>query len=250
MFDLHSHILPGIDDGAADLEESLQMCKMAYQDGIRTIVCTPHVGKFPNTEEIILSKTNELRERIGQQNLGINLLSGADFEFHPDIFFLVENKSIFTINNSRYLLLDIPYFLIPPNIERRIEHLISKGIVPIISHPERCLQIQQDPSILYSIVKAGGITQITASSLTGKMGTKAKETATLMLKRNLAHIIATDTHGLTKRPPVLSEALDFASGIIGKDAALAMVTTIPQAIIENKPLILNNPAQKGSVNMS
>lgn len=241
MVDLHSHILPGIDDGAANLEESLQMCRTAYQDGIRTIVCTPHVGKFPNTKEAILAKTNELREKIAPQNLKINLLCGADVEFHPDIFSLVENKSILTINNSRYLLLDLPYFLIPPNIERHIEHLISKGVVPIISHPERCLQIQQEPGILNNIVKSGALVQITASSITGKMGTKVKEVVFLILKRGLAQIIATDTHGLTKRPPVLSEALSIAGGIIGKDAALAMVTTIPQNIIEDKAVVLPRP---------
>lgn len=241
MVDLHAHILYEIDDGAANLEESLAMCRMAYQDGIRTIVATPHIGKFPNTKEIILERTKELKEKICFHNISLNLLCGADFEFAPDIFTLIENKSIFTINNSRYLLLDIPYLLLPPNVERHIAHLINLGVIPIISHPERCLQIQENPDILYEMVKLGAIVQITASSITGNMGLKAKEIAHLILKHNLAQIIATDAHGINKRPPVLSEGVEAASNIIGRDAALAMVTTFPESIIDDKPLIFPRP---------
>lgn len=241
MVDLHTHILYGIDDGAINPQESLAMCKMAYLDGIRTIVATPHVGKFPNTKDIILDRTRELREKISSNNIGLNLFCGADFEFHPNIFSFIENKSIFTINNSRYLMLDIPYFLLPPNVERHIAHLISLGIIPIIGHPERCLQIQEDLGILYEIIKSGALVQITASSITGKMGSKAKETVSLILKHNLSQIIATDAHSIDKRPPLLSEAVDIASGIIGKDLALAMVTTIPQSIIDDKPVTVPEP---------
>jgi protein-tyrosine phosphatase len=241
MFDLHAHILPEIDDGAANLEESLSMCKIAYQDGIRAIVATPHVGKFPNTKKIILEKSEGLREKINSQWPNLVLFSGCDLEFQPNIFSLIENKSVLTINNSRYLLLDIPYFLIPPNVDRLIENSIGKGVIPIIGHPERCLQIQEDLSILLAMVKAGAIIQITASSLTGKMGPKAKEAAVSALKKGLVHVIATDTHGTDKRPPILSEAVEIASKVIGKDAALAMVTTVPESIIEDKVVNLPKP---------
>lgn len=241
MVDLHTHILAGIDDGAENLEESYKMCEMAYQDGIRTIVATPHIGKFPNTKETILAKAKELKEKINSQRLDISLFCGADYEFSPIIFSLIENKSVFTINNSRYLLLDIPYSLMPPNVKQHIAHITACGVVPIISHPERCLEIQESPDILYDIVKSGAIVQITASSITGKLGRKAKETAHLILRHNLAQVIATDAHGMDKRPPLLSEAVDIASGIIGKDSALAMVTTIPQSIIDDKLITIPEP---------
>lgn len=241
MVDLHAHILPGIDDGATSIDESLQMCNIAYQDGIRTIVATPHVGKFPNTKEIILNKLKELSNNLSTNKIELNLLAGADVEFKPEIFTFIQNKSILTINNSRYLLLDIPFFLLPPNIENLIRSIIDNGIVPIISHPERCLQIQEDISILYNIVKSGALVQITACSITGKMGDRAKEVSHTILKHNLAHIIATDTHGLNNRPPILSEAVAVACGIIGKDLALSMVTTIPQCIIEDKPVSIPKP---------
>jgi protein-tyrosine phosphatase len=236
MVDLHAHILPGIDDGAANLEESLAICEMAYQDGIRTIVATPHAGKYPNTKEIILTKTEELKAKVIANNIGINILFGSDCQLQADIFSLVDAKQALTINNSRYLLLDIPYFLMPPNIGRILEGLVRKGVIPIIGHPERCLQVQEDNSILREVVKSGAVVQITASSLTGKMGKKAEETAISALKNGLTHIIATDTHGINKRPPVLSQAVEIASKLIGKDAALAMVTTLPQAIIEDRPV--------------
>lgn len=241
MVDLHAHILPEIDDGAKNLEESLAMCKLAYQDGIRTIVATPHVGKFPNTKETILNKISELKQNIISNQIELNLLPGADVEFHPGIFALIEDKSILTINNSRYLLLDIPFLLLPPNMEKLLEQIINKGIIPIISHPERCLQIQEEPGILYNLVKLGALVQITASSITGKMGPKPKQTAHFVLKHNLAHIIATDTHGINNRPPILSEAAKLASSIVGKEAALSMATTTPQCIIENKLVGIPEP---------
>jgi len=233
MIDLHSHILPGIDDGAADLDESIAMCRMAFRDGIRTIVATPHIGKFPNTREIIEKKAEELRRVMRSQGIDLALFIGADYEFSPEIFSRIQNKALLTINSSRYLLLDIPYSLMPPNVPRHIERMVNAGIVPIITHPERCLQVQEEVAILDDIVKAGALVQLTASSIMGRMGTRARETAHLILKKNLAHVIATDAHGLSKRPPILSEAVALASGIIGKDRALAMVTSTPQQIIGN-----------------
>ena len=241
MLDLHAHILPGIDDGADTIEESIQMCEMAYKDGIRTIVATPHIGKFQNSKEIILKKTHELKDELLARQIDINLFCGADLEFTAEVLDFANNNSLVTINNSRYLLLDIPNSLLPPNVERHINSLLEKGIVPIISHPERCIQIQEDLGILYRVIKLGVVVQITAASITGKMGSHAESAVLTILKHNLAHVIATDTHGINKRPPVLSEAVNIASGIIGRDLALAMVTTNPQNIIDDKPLTLPEP---------
>lgn len=241
MVDLHTHILPGIDDGAKCLEEALQMCRVAFQDGIRSIVATPHIGKFPNSKEVISKKAEELKEKLNANRVNIDLFIGSDLQLTPDIFTLIENRSVVTINNSRYLLLDIPHSLLPPNIELITERLIERGVVPLIGHPERCLQIQEDLGVLYAIVKLGAVVQITASSITGGMGTKARDTVYSILRHDLAHVISTDTHGLNTRPPVLSEAVNNASGIIGREKALAMVTTIPQDIIGDRPLLLPKP---------
>ncbi|MBU1727233.1 MAG: hypothetical protein KJ880_06360 [Candidatus Omnitrophica bacterium] len=241
MVDLHTHILPGIDDGSVSFEESIKMCSMAYQDGIRTIVATPHIGKFPNTKEIIFQKTKELKEQLVTKGIIIELVCGADYEFTPEIFALIDNKAALTINNSRYILLDTPYSLLPPNIENIVGVLVEKGVIPIVTHPERCLQVQGNLGMLYGLIRAGALIQVTASSITGKMGSKAEECATKILKNNLAHIIATDTHGIDKRPPVLSESVGIASSIIGKEMAQAMVTTIPQAIIEDKVASIPEP---------
>jgi protein-tyrosine phosphatase len=241
MVDLHAHILPGIDDGPKELAEAEEMCSLAYQDGIRTIVATPHVGKFPNTFQIITQKREELQNKIDSEGIDLRLVCGADFEFSPDIFTQIEKKTIITINNSRYILLDIPFFLMPPNICGLVERMIQRGIVPIITHPERCLQIQQDLKLLYDIVKAGALVQITASSITGKMGGQAQDTVRLILKYDLAHIIASDTHGLHNRPPLLSEAVELASRISSRSMVSAMVSTIPQLIIENACVEVSQP---------
>ncbi|MBI4707565.1 MAG: capsular biosynthesis protein [Candidatus Omnitrophica bacterium] len=241
MVDLHAHILYGIDDGPNTLEESIKMCKMAYDDGIRTIVVTPHVGKFPNTKEIITEKYKELKVGLSAQDISIELFTGADVELEPDLINKLKSSQFLTINNSRYFLLDTPPTLLPPNITDYVAALVSLGLIPIITHPERCLQIQGDLSFLYGIIKAGALVQVTAASILGKMGEDAKEAVIKMLKSGLVHIIATDCHGIDKRRPKLSEAVQLVSSVVGKNQALEMVTTIPQNIIDNKPLKLSEP---------
>jgi protein-tyrosine phosphatase len=241
MVDLHAHILCGIDDGAKTLEESIQMCRMAYDDGIRTIVLTPHVGKFPNTNEIIREKYLELKSNLAVLDIPVKLFTGADVELEPDLINKLKSSKFLSINNSRYFLLDTPSTLFPPNMIDYVVALVSSGLIPVITHPERCLQMQGDLNFLYGIVKAGALVQITAASILGKMGQDAKDTAIKILELGLAHIIATDCHGIDRRRPKLSEAVLAAKSIVGESNALEMVTTIPQDIINNKPLKFKEP---------
>ena len=272
MIDIHSHILPEIDDGARDWDEAVEMGKIAFKDGIHTIVATPHIkpGVYTSSKDLILSKVEELNRRLRQEMQGgrqeakntpasglapacLTILPGADNSFQADIVDQIENDSVLTIgtnnhhqtkaidpakpsNPLRYVLLELPDYFLVPHVKDLIKELRSKNTVPILSHPERNLMMQGNSKHLDGFIKEGALSQLTAMSITGEFGKKIKKFSQTLLKKKLVHIIASDAHSKDYRPPVLSRAVEEAAGIIGKDKAKMMVESIPQAIIEGKPI--------------
>jgi protein-tyrosine phosphatase len=277
MIDLHAHILPQLDDGAETLAESVEMCRRSYQDGIRTIVATPHIleGVYPNHRPEILAKVQELNEAVtkcglriaecGIKNLDSRMachlnselpacqgtctagrrthhselpfvvLPGADVHFSSDMVRLCENGGIVTVNDKgRYLMVEFDYQGIPYHAEDVLFRLMAKGIIPIITHPERNLEIGQSPQRYGEMIRMGCLGQVTAMSLTGGFGSGAKQTAGKLLKNRLVHIIASDAHSNTRRPPILSPAVREAEKIVGREEARRMVTDYPQAVIEGR----------------
>lgn len=239
MVDLHCHILPGLDDGAKHLEESLYMCSMAVGDGITTIVATPHTmdGTYLNETSVIKLAVKELSDRLALEKIPLQILPGADVHVHFDLLNLLKNGKITTINdNHRYLLLEFPHRSVPPNIKNLIFDLNVNGIIPIITHPERNLILQNDLDLLYEFILQGAVVQITALSLVGEFGPGAERCCKDLLRNNMAHVIATDAHSSTSRPPLLSMALEKASKITDQNYAEAMVTSIPEAIVKGNDL--------------
>ena len=257
MIDLHAHILPGLDDGAKTIEESIRMCWRSYDDGIRTIVATPHIlpGIYPNDRSIILAKVQELNQvieklgagssefRVNSTNpmnpiysmTGFKVLPGADVHFSPDMLQLCENGEIVTVNDKgQYLMVEFDFQGIPYHAEEVLFQLMTRGIIPIITHPERNFGIGQRPQRYGEMIRRGCLGQVTAMSLTGGFGAGVKRIAEKLLKNRLVHIIASDTHSLTERPPILSLAVREAGKIVGKEEAQKMVTEYPQAILEGK----------------
>ncbi|MGA1844485.1 MAG: tyrosine-protein phosphatase [bacterium] len=237
MIDLHCHILPGLDDGSQNIEESIMMSRIAYQDGIRTIVATPHTmnGTFVNDREIILAEVDRLNNCLAGERLDLRILPGADVHVNYNIPDLIREGKAMTVNdNGRYILLEFPHQLVPPGIPELVFQLKLQGITPIFTHPERNNAIQGDLNIILHLIEQGALTQITADSLTGEFGPVAYKTTVKMLKHNLAHIIASDAHSSKIRVPILSHAMHKASQITGEKGVEAMVTTIPQAIIDGQ----------------
>ncbi len=244
MIDLHCHILPHIDDGAQSLEESLEMCRLAANDGIKTIVATPHQqdGVFNNNAASILQQIETLQKALKDTDISLEILPGADVHIDVSTTENILNKKVMTINdNGRYFLLEFPAHSIPPNIDRIIFDLLLKNIVPILTHPERIGEVQENPNRIYDLLSSGVLSQITAMSLTGGFGRRAQKCAKLLLKHHLAHIIASDAHSATSRPPILSEGIRVASRIVGKEQAINMVTTIPQQIIRGETIFHIEP---------
>jgi protein-tyrosine phosphatase len=244
MLDLHCHILPGIDDGAKDLDESLKMCELARKDGINTIVATPHLnpGVYEPERELILAKVNELN-RLNHVNLRI--LPGADNRVHPELIASIEKGQALTINdNMRYILLELPAHFLFHQIKDLIRGLKDKGITPIITHPERHVQIQRNLYLLYEFIKAGTLAQITAMGITGEFGLEIKRLSKRLLAHNLIQVIASDAHSSSKRPPILSRAVEEATRILGLNEATNMVTANPEAIIEGRAFEVPSPKMK------
>jgi protein-tyrosine phosphatase len=259
MIDLHAHILYGLDDGAKTIEESIEMCRIGYQDGIKTVVATPHIlpGIYKNDRSTILSKLQELNETIkkfGVQssefvtqtidpitqrpNNSINalrILPGADVHFSSDIFQRYERGEVMTVNDQgRYLMVEFAFQGIPYQAEEVLFQLITKGIIPIISHPERNMEIGQKPKRYYEMIRMGCLGQVTAMSLIGDFGSGIKRIAEKLLSKRLIHIIASDTHSTHRRPPILSAGVRAAEKIVGKEEAQKMVTEYPAAVIEGR----------------
>ena len=338
MIDLHAHILPDLDDGAKDWQETLDMCAIALNDGIHTIVATPHVkrGMYTPAKDLILSKVAELNHRLlhapcpmplaprlapssplsnvksktlevtphvsrpsplADSSLPIaenqdprdmshdpfssrlvprslTILPGADNAFEPDILDQLEQgtalylahptnainapnainannptnvsremRSIFyrdptnpinPTNSFRYVLLELSDYFLLPQVKDLIRKLREKNIVPVLSHPERIAMIQKNHKLLHELIQAGALSQVTAMSITGEFGKEIKKLTRTLIRKNLAHVIASDSHSKDRRPPILSQAVSEVADLIGSDKAELMVQGIPRAIIEGK----------------
>ena len=243
MIDLHTHILPGLDDGASSWEDSLEMARMAVEDGIRTMVASPHLfqHRAVNLAEVnhkgaILDKIREFKQKLEAAGLDLEILPGCDFPLSFEGLQLLENNQILTINDGkRYLLLEFPDSSLPPATEEICFRLNSKGIIPIITHPERHLIFMEMPKKLQRLIDLGCLVQLTAASLTGGFGRQVARAAREMLRQGYCHILASDAHNPRSRPPLLSQALEAASSLVGRERALAMVTTTPEKIIKGEP---------------
>ena len=250
MIDLHNHILCGLDDGAKTIEESVEMCRISYQDGVRTIVATPHVLPriYKNDRFTILSKVQELNETIkkfGVPSSEFRILPGADVHFTSDIFQRYEREEVVTVDDQgRYLLIEFAFQGIPYQAEEVLFQLMARGIIPIISHPERNMEIGQNPKRYYEMVRMGCLGQVTAMSLTGEFGPGIRRVAERLLKNRMVHIIASDAHSTDGRPPILSSAVRAAEKIVGKEEAQRMVREYPQAVIEGRKADVPEPIKR------
>ncbi|HYY72083.1 MAG TPA: CpsB/CapC family capsule biosynthesis tyrosine phosphatase [Candidatus Bathyarchaeia archaeon] len=235
MVDIHSHILPGVDDGASTWAIAIDMMAAAAKDGIRHIVATPHSNaQFRYDRSAHAERMVELKRRAG---VPIDLSLGCDFHFS------LENMQIepqdwkqFWIGSGPYLLIEFSDFGIPPNVNVTMRALIRRGIVPIITHPERNLFLRSKLEMLYSMVEVGCLIQVTANSITGFWGKTARRACLGLLTRGLVSAVATDAHDLRHRPPIMSAAREAIRHKFGKDIADALCSTIPSAIVEGKPI--------------
>lgn len=213
------------------------MCRMAADEGIETIIATPHVlrGRWKNTSRAELeSRIAELRKRVGDTP---RLVLGSEYFFAHDVAEVLEaGKSIVPLANSRYVLIELPANNVPPMIEGPLYRMQLAGFVPVLAHPERNHVFQARPDLLVALIEAGTKTQITAGSFTGDFGADAKKAAESWLKRRMVHFVATDAHNTTKRPPLAKAAWAAVSDLTDERIADAVMRENPRAVLDNRPL--------------
>lgn len=235
MIDLHCHILPGIDDGAADLDVALGMAAMAVADGITTTACTPHImpGVYDNGPNAIRNLVNLLRKALAEAGVPLELVVGSDAHMRPDFSTALDQGNILALNDSRYVLFEPPHHVPPPRLEECLFGIQMAGYVPILTHPERLSWIASRYSLLAHLAKSGVWMQITANSISGRFGKHPRYWAERLLGEGLVHILASDAHNCTSRPPLLSQAYELAVEMVGKEEATNLVLTRPAGVLKN-----------------
>ena len=238
MYDVHCHILPDFDDGADNLEVSLSMARMAVEDGITHLACTPHIypGLFDYDTESISKAVNSFSKQLESSGIPLTLCMGADIQMVSEILPRLREGSMPTINNSRYLLFEPPHHLAPVGFEEAIYNILASDYVPVITHPERLAWIEDHYTQFIDIVRQGAWLQVTAGSLSGVFGARPQYWAERMLSDGIVHLLASDGHNMTTRAPLLSEGRELASKLVGDAESYALVTQRPKAIWNNEPV--------------
>ncbi len=237
MIDIHSHILPGLDDGSKSWDMTLQMCRLAFRDGITHIVTTPHSDDtYVYNRDRVRDLITELSHKIGDE---LTFSVGCDFHLSfENIEDAIAYPQRYTIASTQYLLVELSEYGIPPQLSESFWSLQAAGIIPIITHPERNAILQRRPERVLEWVDAGCLVQVTASAITGSWGETVRRIAMWLLENNAVHVLATDAHDDKHRKPILSEARNAIARRFGTNLARVLVQDNPEAIVSGRPLPL------------
>jgi protein-tyrosine phosphatase len=210
MIDIHCHILPEIDDGAESIETSLKMLKIAEDDGTKTIIATPHyyTGMYEVAYNDIINHVKFLNEKAKKNNINIEILPGQEVFLNKYTINLYKQGVIGTLNNTKYMLVELPFDEIPKNALDILYELKILGITPILAHPERYLYIVKKHSIANQFIEEGCLFQLNSGSINGLFGKDVQKTAETILRHRMYHFVSSDAHTINKRCPGLKKSFD------------------------------------------
>jgi protein-tyrosine phosphatase len=237
VIDLHTHILPGVDDGVETEDEAVEFARLAARDGIEVIVATPHCkdGFYVNERDAVLAAVSRLRARFAHEGIPVRLEPGAEVHLCPDIPERVRDGRAPTLaDNRRTLLLELSLTQYPVELDDLVFRLRLAGLQVLFAHPERIRYFEDDVARYESVVRLGAWGQVTTGSLLGLFGATAREFSEQLLAAGLVHVIASDAHNVRGRPPLLRQAVAAAAEIVGPERAEAMVTTAPAALLAGR----------------
>jgi len=239
MVDLHTHLLPGVDDGPEALDDAVRMCELAAADGVTAAVVTPHQRHewWPNADRAdLVARFESLVNAVGTR-LALSL--GAEIRVDSDLLAevdLLPEGSLLPMAGSRYLLLELPQVRVGPDPRAVVHELVVAGWKPVLAHPERIPWLADDPDSLIDLVKCGALLMLTAMSVTGAFGRRAKECCAFLLDNDLAHFVASDAHDPSERPPVLSGAFRIIADGWGEARARRLTDDNPRAVLEDRTI--------------
>ena len=231
MIDIHSHILPGVDDGPRNWEEAIALCRRIAEEGITTSVATPHLidGVYDNILSRVEPLVQQLREHLRTAGVPLEVLAGAEVDFSSRRVTAADDE-LPTLGGSGAVLLEMPVAVVPPAIDETIFALRARGLQPVIAHPERNELLQEDPAMAANWVRAGALLQLDGDSLLGLWGRRVKRCSEALLQSGLVHALATDAHSVDRRPPRMRKALARATELLGAQAQ-RLTTDGPKAIL-------------------
>jgi protein-tyrosine phosphatase len=238
MIDIHHHLLAGLDDGASSLDISLEMARIAVADGITHVVCTPHAnGQYVYDRWLVEAKVSELQWRLDEEEIPLKLGRGSDFHMSYDnIQEAKADPGKYSVNGLGYLLVELPDYAVSHNLTETFYQLQLAGLTPILTHPERNVTLQGDEERMADWLRGGVLVQVTAGSVTGRMGKTAQKMAHRMLEKRWVHFLATDAHNTTGRPPLMREAFEVVVEKYGQDYAHALCVGNPLAVFMGKAM--------------
>jgi len=238
MIDIHHHLLWGMDDGASSIETSLAMAKMAAEDGITHIVCSPHSnGQYFYDPPAIDAKMAELQVLLDRDSVGLKLGRGCDFHMsYENIQEAKVDPTKFSINGLGYLLVEVPDYGLPRGLTEIFYQLQLAGLTPILTHPERNPTLQADQGRIAEWLQRGVLVQVTAGSVLGRMGKHAERMAHELLENRWVHFLATDAHNITSRAPKMRAAYELVAKKYGSDYAHLLSVSNPLAVFMGKPM--------------
>lgn len=245
MIDIHCHILPNVDDGSESLEESIEMAKIAESEGITKIVNTSHCHfdfKYKKGNELKL-ELEKFNQALKEENINIEVLLGNELYYTSDLIERFDELDFFSMNNSKYILMEFSPINFPKNIEDVIYEIKIRGYIPIIAHAERYKQVQEDVNIVLDCIKEGALIQVNASSILGKNGEKAEDTSKKLLDNNMVHFVATDAHSSNRRRPLIKDSYNYILKNYGKEVAEKLFIENPTSVIENRDINILNPTK-------
>ena len=230
MIDLHSHILPGIDDGAVDAGETLALLRLAAADGIRRMVATPHInpGYFDNDRDTINSALAVARALVSEHQIPIQLAAAAEVRLTDQLMSAIEQQQLPFLGlwqSQQVLLLELPHSHVPAGTDKLLKWLGKKQIIAMIAHPERNREIQANPQLLQRL--------LSASSLLGDLGDRHQQCAELLVRQRIYQVMASDCHNLQRRPPKLQQARQQLARLTDDQYAAALVSEHPALITAN-----------------
>lgn len=239
MIDLHCHLLPGVDDGPGTLDESLTLCRIAVADGITHAVVTPHIhpGRWDNTLDSIQQDCTTLQTQLARKNIPLQLGFAAEVRLTDQIMLLVESDAIpfyGQVDGYKVMLLEFPHGHIIPGTDKLVHWLMENKIRPLIAHPERNKQVMKDVGQLLPFIEMGCWLQVTAGSITGAFGERARRIARQLLEDDAVAVIASDGHNGLARQPGLKQAFSSVARDYGKEKALILTQHNPQRIVADQ----------------
>lgn len=242
MYDIHCHILPGVDgDGPQGLEDALAMARMAVNDGTRVVVATPHGARVAELggKGALAQRVQAFNDELRVRAIELTVVMGVEYLLSMELLEEARHGAPITLNGSHYLLVEIDHVQYPPYTEEALFQLQLAGFTPVLAHPERQAVIQEHPELLAGLVGRGILSQVTGASILGSLGRPPQKSAEQLLKSNLVHLIASDGHSATEdRAPVMAEAVEAAGRLVGEEVAHTLGVVNPSAIVADVPVTL------------